>query len=749
MSTRSRRSGSRAGLLLPLVVSAGALLGACGDGAAPSDYTPEELEAAKAELRDHVRLRTFEAGLPFGEEWVARVPEDAELRALYAEQLGGWRLSREIHEQADAILSRDRDNPWGNYVRALAYIAEIDFEPAIEPGRQAWEALARPEVAATHLESLRSRGAEHFFEVLSTLDPAMRQSPQILVLQAQMEWWAQYELNDPAWADSSQATYARVRERWPDHVHGYLSAAEDLFRANRFEDALPLIEEAVSLAPGSGDVRQLHWRILFESDVLPEEERRPAVEASIAAFRDAAPESVGGLYALAGIYRDLGDEARAEELEDRVVELAPDSRHATLIYSREHNSAASELYRLGRDEGRDSPGYRAQLEVVREAIYRYLERPLYTDRYRESVYIDLFRALRDMEPVPQEELAEAVRGLVRYDRLNPQITYGAALLAMAESTPYALEAAELARDRGLEAAVARVQDFGTAFQTEGEREESLRYFLSIVYDAMGWGYFKAGRVEDGRHALERALALEDRNREARYHLGQVYEHYANEAEAAKDEARAVEWLDRAEDSYIAGLGSTRVGENPSQAAIEALYERRNGSREGIDEYLATLNERDQIRRRGRILESRVEAAGTYEPFQLARLDGSMVDSEELEGRIAVVHFWGTWCGPCIVEMPEYQKFDARYRDDPEVSVVSISNDTSRDLVEEYLERNDFDFQVLMDDGYVQRAGIGAWPTTWFVDRDGYIQFVKTGNTSKLDEEFSWRVEALREPTHPR
>ncbi|WP_420447797.1 TlpA family protein disulfide reductase [Candidatus Palauibacter sp.] len=65
---------------------------------------------------------------------------------------------------------------------------------------------------------------------------------------------------------------------------------------------------------------------------------------------------------------------------------------------------------------------------------------------------------------------------------------------------------------------------------------------------------------------------------------------------------------------------------------------------------------------------------------------------------------------------------------------------------EYLAKNDFDFTVLVDDNYVERAGVSAWPTTWFVDREGYIQFVKIGTALKLDEEFSWRVEALREET---
>ena len=77
-----------------------------------------------------------------------------------------------------------------------------------------------------------------------------------------------------------------------------------------------------------------------------------------------------------------------------------------------------------------------------------------------------------------------------------------------------------------------------------------------------------------------------------------------------------------------------------------------------------------------------KARGTYEPFVLARLDGEMVDSADLEGKIAVLHFWGTWCGPCVVEMPEYQKFDERYRDGTEVAVLSISNDRTNEIIED-------------------------------------------------------------------
>ena len=96
-------------------------------------------------------------------------------------------------------------------------------------------------------------------------------------------------------------------------------------------------------------------------------------------------------------------------------------------------------------------------------------------------------------------------------------------------------------------------------------------------------------------------------------------------------------------------------------------------------------------------------------------------------------------------MPEYQKFHAHYLDDPEVEVISISDDKSRDVVDRFMAKNEYDFTVLMGAGYFQKAGVNARPTTWFVDGDGYIQFVELGGShdSHLEEEFAWRVEALR------
>ena len=564
--------GSLIGLMLSVCV--------CTSSEAEQHYSPQELEAAKAKLREHNRLWTFEAGAILGREWTSRAPEDAELRALYARQLHGQLYGhREIQEQADAILEREPDNPWGLYAQALAFLTDWQYsDEAAESSLRAWRLLPQPEFAAAHLQALRFRNAEAGMAFLDSLDAATLQHPEVLHGRAEFEYWAQYPLENPAYADTSLATLATLRARWPDHVSGYLSAAEQLYRSNKPQEALPLIEEAVLLAPSSAHVRYLHWQILNKTDQLPADERRTAIEASIAAYRQAVPETIRGLALLTTTYRNvLEDEEQAAAFEAKLLARSPAGRHASQIhqekFQREYRRLQSELDRIGHD----APEYQNQLRLICDAAYRFLEKPLYDDSFRDRPYRALFSALSAMNPVPAEELAEAVRDLIQYEQsIFPYLTYSS-LILMIDHTPYAEEAAAIARNV-IQTTLDRAE--------EEAWEEQPDYYLGLVHDALGWALYKAGRIEEGRDEIERALEFWERNTQTHYHLGQVFEHMATEAEAADT------WLDKAADAYSAGLAVQTWGPNPCQAALAALYERRHGSREGFDEYLATLRGED-------------------------------------------------------------------------------------------------------------------------------------------------------------
>ena len=95
-------------------------------------------------------------------------------------------------------------------------------------------------------------------------------------------------------------------------------------------------------------------------------------------------------------------------------------------------------------------------------------------------------------------------------------------------------------------------------------------------------------------------------------------------------------------------------------------------------------------------------------------------------------------------MPDFQKLHEKYRDDTGVLILTINNDRNANDAKKYMEEKKYTFPVLLDNGYVNEVGVHAFPTTWFLDGEGKFVYVKRGWSEKLFEEFSWRIEAIRE-----
>ena len=109
-------------------------------------------------------------------------------------------------------------------------------------------------------------------------------------------------------------------------------------------------------------------------------------------------------------------------------------------------------------------------------------------------------------------------------------------------------------------------------------------------------------------------------------------------------------------------------------------------------------------------------------FQLTNLEGESVRLSELEGRVVLLNFWATWCGPCRVEMPAIQARYEAYADKGLV-VLAVNFDEPREDVVDFRDELELTFPMLLDPGAaVQRLyGILGYPTSFFVDRDGVIR----------------------------
>ncbi len=122
--------------------------------------------------------------------------------------------------------------------------------------------------------------------------------------------------------------------------------------------------------------------------------------------------------------------------------------------------------------------------------------------------------------------------------------------------------------------------------------------------------------------------------------------------------------------------------------------------------------------------------GAAPEFGGTLLDGAEYDSAELAGEIAVINFWGSWCGPCRVESPEFQEVYDDVRDRG-VSFLGINVKDKDQLARAFVESQGITFPSIFDPrGEVTLAFRDlpptAIPSTVLLDRDGRVAAVYLG-----------------------
>jgi peroxiredoxin len=110
-------------------------------------------------------------------------------------------------------------------------------------------------------------------------------------------------------------------------------------------------------------------------------------------------------------------------------------------------------------------------------------------------------------------------------------------------------------------------------------------------------------------------------------------------------------------------------------------------------------------------------------FQLRDLDGHLVALSDMRGKVVLLNFWATWCGPCRVEMPAMEKLYRTFlRKDFEI--LAVSTDAQGELVTRpFQQENRLTFPILHDADYIVGLTYGArtLPMTFMVDREGVIR----------------------------
>ena len=210
-----------------------------------------------------------------------------------------------------------------------------------------------------------------------------------------------------------------------------------------------------------------------------------------------------------------------------------------------------------------------------------------------------------------------------------------------------------------------------------------------------------------------------------------------------------------------------VKENAASPAmlerLKADYVAQNGSEKGFAIYIEEMKSNDVQK----ALRVRVMKDMCNEPiplYEVETLEGGRIDMASLKGKIIILDFWATWCGPCKAAMPGMQMAVDKYKDDENVKFFFVSTQefdpNFKQKIEEFIKEKGYNFQVVFDEPnpqnenkrdliyetYAKTFHFSGIPQKMIIDGDGNLRWRSTGyygSPSALVDEISFIVEYLK------
>ena len=255
-----------------------------------------------------------------------------------------------------------------------------------------------------------------------------------------------------------------------------------------------------------------------------------------------------------------------------------------------------------------------------------------------------------------------------------------------------------------------------AYMSANQWAQSNRTGLGLILDTYGYGLSKLRHFEEAAPAFEEASLLTE---------GKYPDITGRLIECESTLGRT----DRVIEYARGAIGSGNATE-PVVGAYKTAFARKNGSTAGFDEALAGLKADAAKKARLDLMKDRVNKPAV--DFTLKSLDGKVVKLADLRGKVVVLDFWATWCGPCKYSFPYLQKVYDKYRGNDRVVILAVNTWESETgkareaLVKKFIDENRYTFPVLLDEGVVEKYGVNGIPTKFVIDRNGRIQFRKIG-----------------------
>lgn len=179
--------------------------------------------------------------------------------------------------------------------------------------------------------------------------------------------------------------------------------------------------------------------------------------------------------------------------------------------------------------------------------------------------------------------------------------------------------------------------------------------------------------------------------------------------------------------------------------LEKVYKAEKGSSKGYKEYLNSLKKVYEDTLKKQVTQGQLNEVAPL--FTLKNAKGENVSLADLKGKIVLLDFWATWCGPCKMSFPAMQKVVNKYKKDKDVVLLFIDTwEKDQAAAAEFLKKNNYDFELLYDTEKSDTAKdykLKGIPAKIIIDKNGIIRYSLKG-FSGSDEKNMMEVSAMIE-----